>query len=255
MTAVTPGPTLGRTAPLPLEYAFERLIDRIPFLEKEMLLLRRLVQPGWTCVDVGAAGGTYLHLLSRTVGPAGRVVGVEPRRRSAAHLRRLGRWLGWDNVTIYRVALADVAGRAVLSVPRWVRTEAHLLPATDADSPGTTEQVLQWTLDGLVDRAGLQRLDLVKCDVEGAEELVFAGATETLRRWSPIVICEVERRHVARYGRRPGQVIERFRAHGYRTYRYGQGRLRPVTHVDEGENDYVFLPPEPAVGAVGALSA
>lgn len=226
----------------------ERLLDRIPYLEKEMLLLRRLVRPGWNCLDIGAAGGTYLHVLSRLVGRAGRVIGVEPRRRSAGILRSFQRWLPWHNVTIFQVALADSIGTARMVVPRLVRTEAHLAPV-DADGDGAIEVVRQWTLDHLVERADLDRVDLIKCDVEGAEELVFGGATDTLRRWKPIVLCEIEARHLERYARTPDAFLDRFTDHGYRIYRYRAGRLRPVERIDPTENDYLFLPlREPAAG-------
>lgn len=227
----------------------ERVLDRIPYLEKEMLLLRRVVRPGWTCLDIGAAGGTYLHVLSRLVGGAGRVIGVEPRRRSARILRWLQRWLPWHNVTIFQVALADSIGTARMVVPRLVRTEAHLAPtATGSDAEGAIEVVRQWTLDHLVERADLDRVDLIKCDVEGAEELVFGGAPDTLRRWKPIVLCEIEARHLERYARTPETFLDRFTDHGYRVYRYRAGRLSQVVDIDPAENDYLFLPPaEPAV--------
>lgn len=224
--------------------ALERTLDRIPLLEKEMLLLAQLVRPGWICLDVGAAGGTHLWLLSRLVGSTGHVIGVEPRRRSVAVLRRLQRWFAWRNVTVLRVALAETAGKARLLVPRMVRTEAHLVPGAVGlvASSSVVEEVSQWTLDGLVERVELPRVDLIKCDVEGAEELVFRGARETLRRWRPAVLVEIEQRHLARYGRRADAIPEMLRAHGYRMYRYHRGQLHPVTRIDAGDNDYVFLP-------------
>lgn len=48
----------------------------------------------------------------------------------------------------------------------------------------------------LVDGVGVDRVDLIKCDVWGAEELVFAGAARTLERWRPAVICEIEQRQL-----------------------------------------------------------
>ena len=51
-------------------------------------------------------------------------------------------------------------------------------------------QVEAVTLDGFVERAGLDRLDLVKLDIEGAELSALQGARETIRRFRPrLQIC------------------------------------------------------------------
>ncbi|MFW5934010.1 MAG: hypothetical protein ACOCT8_04690 [Actinomycetota bacterium] len=49
------GEVIGRRPSL-----LERAIDQVPFLEKELFLLARLVRRGDRCVDVGAAGGAHL---------------------------------------------------------------------------------------------------------------------------------------------------------------------------------------------------
>jgi FkbM family methyltransferase len=223
----------------------ERLLDRLPLLEKEMVLVSRLVRPGWTCIDIGAAGGTYVHLLSRLVGTIGHVLAVEPRRASIRMLERMQRHLAWGNVSLFQLALTDREGMERLVVPRMARTEAHLA-ATGAAAPtgraGTVETVRAATLDDLLSRLDLRGVDLIKCDVEGAEELVFRGADATLRRWSPIVICEIEQRHLGRYGRSADDVIALFDRYGYRPYRYDAGRLAPIAAVNEADNDYVFMP-------------
>lgn len=225
--------------------AAEQLLDRLPLMEKEMVLVCRLVRSGWTCVDIGAAGGTYVHLLSRLVGTTGHVLAVEPRRASIRMLERMRRYLAWDNVRLFQLALTDREGMERLVVPRVARTEAHLA-ATGAAAPpgraGTVEAVRTGTLDELLLGLDLSRVDLIKCDVEGAEELVFRGADATLRRWSPIVICEIEQRHLGRYDRSADEIVALFDRYGYRPYRYDAGRLAPIAAVDDADNDYVFMP-------------
>jgi hypothetical protein len=46
------------------------------------------------------------------------------------------------------------------------------------------------TLDGLVERLGLARLDFVKIDVEGFETEVLDGAARSFERFRPIVFAE-----------------------------------------------------------------
>ncbi len=52
-------------------------------------------------------------------------------------------------------------------------------------------QVETWTLDEYVNRKQLDRVDLIKIDVDGTEYAVLCGAMQTLARFSPVVIFEV----------------------------------------------------------------
>lgn len=223
----------------------ERALDRLPFVEKEMPVVRRLVQPGWTCIDVGAAGGTYTHLLSRAVGSAGRVHAIEPRARSMRYLRRFRTWLRWPNVDLHQVALSDREGSAEMAVPRFVHTEAHLRGAgSPSDRSVRTETVATTTIDALVRSSDLPSVDLIKCDVEGAELQVLGGAEETVARFRPVLVVEIEARHLARYGSDPAEVLAWFRARDYVPHRIRAGRLVPVDGILPQENDYVLLPRE-----------
>jgi len=47
------------------------------------------------------------------------------------------------------------------------------------------------TIDRFIDAHDIATVDLVKLDVEGAEPLVLAGMTETIRRHRPDMVCEV----------------------------------------------------------------
>ncbi|MEX0835854.1 MAG: FkbM family methyltransferase, partial [Nitriliruptor sp.] len=114
----------------------ERAVDRVPFLEKELFLLSRVVQPGMVCVDVGAAGGAHLLVMARRVGPTGRVFGFEPRPGSLRMLARITRLAGvHDRTTLHQVALAEADGELPLRIPV-VPTRAHLHGTTD-DRDGT----------------------------------------------------------------------------------------------------------------------
>lgn len=227
-------------------------MDRIPFLEKELFLLRRIVAPGDVCVDVGAAGGAHLLLMARRVGPAGRVLGFEPRPASHRLLERAVRALGYaDRVRLYAVALADREGVMTLRVPV-VPTRAHFRGTTSdweqaaafARLPHRDIQVVTATLDEVVAGQGIEHLDLVKCDVEGAELLVLAGARRVLAELRPVVVLEADDRHQAREQACADDVVAAVVAQDYRAYRYRRGALEPVDGAVPGEDDYVFVPAE-----------
>jgi hypothetical protein len=91
---------------------------------------------------------------------------------------------------------------------------------------GHTEVVRVATLDSF----DLHGVGLIKIDVEGAELGVLEGAVETLRRFRPLLLVEIEQRH----HRAPiGGVFERLRALDYDGHFLdGRGVVRPIEEFD-----------------------
>jgi FkbM family methyltransferase len=231
----------------------ERTVDRVPFLEKELFLLSRVVQPGAVCIDVGAAGGAHLLVMARRVGPTGRVLGFEPRPRSLRILRRTTRLAGVaDRVELHQVALADHDGELPLRIPI-VPTRAHL-PGTTVDLDATAAfaklphrriTVPTRRLDDVVREAGLSRVDVLKLDVEGAELPAIAGAADTLDRFRPLVLVEADDLHQARFDATAQDVVDAVAAHGYAVHRYRRGALDALDgRAVPDEDDYVLVPDE-----------
>lgn len=247
----------------------ERAVDRIPFLEKELFLLSRVVQPGMTCIDVGAAGGAHLLVMARRVGPSGRVLGIEPRPGSLRAVTRLARLAGVaERTSLLPIALAESEGALPLRIPL-VPTRAHL-PGTTLDLAGTAAfgklpyrelTVPTRRLDDVVEEHALTRVDVIKLDVEGAELAALRGAQRTLARHRPLVLVEADDLHQARYDATAQDVVDAVLACGYEVFRYRRGALDALDgRVVEDEDDYVLVPEErqpplPVRGARASLSA
>lgn len=71
-------------------------------------------------------------------------------------------------------------------------------------------------LDDYVRDHNIQRIDLIKCDVEGAELHMLQGAADTLGRLGPKVLLETEASYAERFGSTPRQVLEHMLDLGYR---------------------------------------
>ena len=210
---------------------------RAPFVEDEVLGLDRLVGPGAVCLDVGAEFGLYTWSLADLVGPTGAVHAVEPQPE-LGRLLRFGRWLfGAPNVTIHHLALGDEPGTGHLSQPSRgpVRVHGRTFLADGTSGLGSNTEFSRHrsidvrvdTLDGLVGRLGLTRIDLIKADVEGAEGRLLAGGEGTLRRFRPSLLVELEDRHLDRFDTSSDQVVERLTDLGYEPSHWADDEWRP----------------------------
>lgn len=147
------------------------------------------VRAGDTVLDVGANWGLHSLLLSRLVGPAGRVFACEPSPCVAAETRWHFSANQVQNVTFLELALADQAGTATFDTHALSTTGKLVDGSGPAAASSVTVQVE--TLDHLVASHPLAALKLVKVDVEGAESKVLTGARGTLEKLRPRLIVEL----------------------------------------------------------------
>jgi FkbM family methyltransferase len=166
------------------------------FEPNEFAFVDRVLKPGMVFIDVGANDGYYTLFAARRVGPSGRVIAVEPSSRERAHLQRnLGR-NGLDNVQVVAAALGAESGFVDLHLAHGVHAGHNTLGdfAHDDVIRASSERVALDTLDAVVSRQGLSRVDMVKIDVEGGEAGVVAGARHVLSTARPVLLMELNER-------------------------------------------------------------
>ena len=162
-----------------------------PREQAEQNAMRRVVSPGDVVIDIGANLGLHTVLLSKLIGPDGKLFAFEPNTALWPTLRRTVNGLG--NATLHTCALSDETGRSAFFVPV-DHTKASLADWTDEaiDGRAREETCERRRLDDMVEEGTIAAPDFVKCDVEGAELLVFRGARSVLdRRDAPILLFEV----------------------------------------------------------------
>jgi FkbM family methyltransferase len=183
------------------------LLEQEAWFEKEMIFLRRWLQPGMTAIDIGANLGVYSLTMARLVGRNGRVFAYEPGSEARALLERSRELNGFENLHISPFALSDGEREGRLSFGD--STEFNILGDT-----GPGEAVRITSLDIEAAARGWPAPDFIKIDAEGEEERILAGGREFLTRHSPLIMFEVEARH---------NVTDRLRtlflAIGYRLFR------------------------------------
>lgn len=142
----------------------------------ETAVMRTSLPPGGSFVDVGANWGYFTLVGAHAVGPGGRIVALEPDPRVHAELCANVARNGIGNVTVLAVAASDRGGEAVLSGYAEAdrnRGVSSLVAAPAGAAAAFTVRTAP--LDELLDELSIDSVDLVKIDVEGAEELVVRG--------------------------------------------------------------------------------
>jgi FkbM family methyltransferase len=223
-----------------------------PYLESELLGLAAVVGPGSVCLDVGAAAGLYSLVLSELAGPAGEVLSIEPLSFAHPVWRRILGSQGCANVRTYNLALGSEAGRGVMSVPsgRYVKVTGRSFLAGKAAGLGPNVEfsshqevpVPVETIDGLIDSAGVTRLDFIKIDTEGGELHVLQGGERTIKDFRPAILVEIEARHTARYEYAPSDLVEWLVERGYGMYAWRRHSWQKTSQVSLDRRNYLFRP-------------
>jgi FkbM family methyltransferase len=161
------------------------------FDPEELAILRAVVRPGFHFVDLGANVGTYSIFVGRLARPGGRILAVEPEE---ALLDRLHENIALNDLDI-RVAPVAVGDR-----------EGVIEFAVDLNNLGFTSlnlgrkgrgerRVIRLPvrkLLGLVKEHGFARIDALKADIEGAEDLALLPFMEEAppALWPRLMILE-----------------------------------------------------------------
>jgi FkbM family methyltransferase len=150
------------------------------------LAVARVLQPGWHCVDVGANHGYYTLLMGGIVGKKGRVVAIEPNPRLANLVKRTIAVNGFqDQVMVLTEAVSETAGETLkLVIPHGLGMNASLV--RNAIASDEIVEVTTTTLDQLT--ASWETVDFLKIDAEGAEEMIWRGMQETIRKHPHLTI-------------------------------------------------------------------
>lgn len=197
-------------------------------------VMKRLVRKGMVVVDAGANIGEITMVASKLVGADGHVYSFEPMTGIASQLEENLRANGISNTSVLRVGLSSDAGRLPIYLADGAFRDGSIhdglgtLYATPERSR-KVEEIRLTTLDLFARDAGLCRLDLLKLDVEGAELPALSGARETLTRFKPHLIIEVQDETSASAGYRAADILEFLEPFGYRFDTIGRmGRLHPL---------------------------
>jgi methyltransferase, FkbM family len=232
-----------------LGYALYRGASRINWAEPELRGLGKVVRPGDTVLDVGAALGMYTVPLSYLTGPTGRIFSVDPQPRNFFVVRLLRALTGARRGTIRRIAFGPQPGESRIAVPIIfglpIFGHGHIADGVQEKGPHRIRYTPTPvdTIDSWVEREGIENVAFIKVDVEGFEPSVVEGARGLIERDRPSLLLEIEDRRLVRYGRTTAdefhrQLMERWP--DYRMYTYVDDVWTPTDAITSEVRNYLF---------------
>jgi len=158
------------------------------------------IKKGQSVFDIGAHKAGYLYFMLRQVGAEGRVFAFEPQSNLYRYIKNSKKLFKWNNVTIEHIALSDSIGTVTLFIPtnkvsKGSAPGATIVKHEDQSKIGATEKVSTETLDSYCNKFNIEPAFL-KIDVEGNELKIFQGGVETIKKYKPKILVEIEACHV-----------------------------------------------------------
>ncbi len=212
--------------------------------------LDKLAAPGMTMLDIGAHVGYYSRRYAKVLGGNGRIFAFEPHPRTFAALQHNVKRL--SQVTAVQLALAEQEGSAELhdylmmsasgslhydetmaALQKSQTHETDIAPRIGQTFAAQTFTVRTTPVDDFLAQQGVEQVDLVKMDIEGAEIGALRGMKRTIAN-SPnlVLVMEYNPQALKAFGHDPIAALHEVRSFGFQKMEAieGDGRLTDLTH-------------------------
>ena len=221
-----------------------RVVSRLFFIARALGIGRRgraleynyhlpqLLRRGDIAIDIGANLGYYTRPMADIVGAEGRVYAVEPVPVIFSVLERNVR--GRGNVSLMNYALGE-EDTTIEMANDSVAEAGYFGTGRNFVSEGKLSmQAIRFSAQmrrGSELFGALERVDFIKCDIEGYERVVIPQLRPIIERHHPTVLIETD-------GQTREQIIEIFSAMGYKAYMLMDGR--EVELDTNSDKDIIF---------------
>lgn len=179
-----------------LANSFQRIYrtGRLGVDYQDVYFLKNLIHPGDYCVDIGAHLGYFTFEMGRLAGENGHVYAIEPMSKFFQTLEHLRAARKRANITLYQFAMGADTEYVEMGIPRLNNQKKYAYARVKNTHSYLeyveSEQVKNVQGDRLF--SDIRKLDFIKCDVEGLELQVFQSFLETIGRFRPLILVELE---------------------------------------------------------------
>jgi FkbM family methyltransferase len=173
----------ARQFDFPTKFSWDWKLEMLLGLyEKETVaVFKKIIRPGMTVVDIGAHIGYYTSLFAKLVGPQGRVYAFEADSDNFNILKKNTERL--HNVVLVPQAVSDHDG--FVKFYKTNNTGCHsIIPQDQAK----VVEVATTAIDSYMTREKIERVDVIKIDIQGGEPMAFTGMQKLFNQTNDLSI-------------------------------------------------------------------
>lgn len=163
-------------------------------IEPELLLISKFITKGDVCFDIGANKGYYTYKFEMLTA-SNNIYTFEPIPENYDFLKRI-----FKKSNIFKIALSNENCFSKFKIPivnnklLHTRGKLNFKIIEPNENDFKTINVECMTLDDFILKQNINKINFIKIDVEGNEHNVIYGATETIKKFKPIMLIEIEQR-------------------------------------------------------------
>ena len=199
--------------------------------EPELYYVKKLVPRRGVAIDIGGFEGLYSYALAKV---SREVHCFEPQPQLAQNIERYPN----PRIRVHNMGLSDHEGQLTLRIPiiNGVERKAQAT-FRPLGGPSRALKIPVKCLDDFQ----FTDVTLVKIDVEGLESQVIAGGVETIRREKPVLLVEIEQRHLDPSGLKLEDVFRQILELGYRGSFLERGNPKDIKYFDYDRHQKPYL--------------
>ena len=165
------------------------------------------------CVDIGSNIGYYVLLENMKIGKNGKIWAIEPSPENFSTLKENIELQNGENIKAFNFAIGDKNGEIEFVISKksnWSKVKSE---NESVDSENKVINVPLKTLDSFAKENNLERVNLLRMDVEGYENKIILGATQFLNQFKPTIMLEIHKMIMGEKETR--KILEKFKETNY----------------------------------------
>jgi len=174
------------------------------------------ISQGYTVIDVGAHIGEYSLIASKNLGNTGQIISIEPLKEARKWLKRNIELNDCQNSVILECAIGKESGKKLLYRNSLGGVFGYLDSVIDHTKLMEADIVNVTTIDRILSSRRIDKVDMLKIDVEGFEYEVLLGCKESFKKNKiKKIICEIHPNFIAEKGIKEKHILCMLEENGF----------------------------------------